>query len=212
MRLYLVRHGETVHNDERRIQGPLLDGPLNARGLDQAERLAQWFAGKRVDAIYSSPMRRAMDTAAPLARAVNLPVGTCPGLVEFSWGDLLGKLDVGETRDQLAGALKRWEAGDLDYAVPNGETPKQAWVRAVAELGTIFEAHEDQHVVIVAHGRLNKVILAGLISGDLSKMEAYPQPNAGIAVCEYDGRDWKLVSTIGTEHLHGIGSLEEQAS
>jgi broad specificity phosphatase PhoE len=81
MRLHLVRHGETDHNVARRIQGPLLDDPLNARGAQQAEALARRFAaerekGLRLAAVYSSPLKRAWMTAEAVARAAGAP--PCP--------------------------------------------------------------------------------------------------------------------------------------
>ena len=81
MELFLIRHGLPVR--EERSDGSRADPPLSAEGREQSDRLARWFAGRPVDAIYSSPLRRAAETAAPVAEQLGLPIQTEAGVSEF---------------------------------------------------------------------------------------------------------------------------------
>ena len=211
MRLYLIRHGETDHNVERRIQGPLLDSPLNDRGRAQAEALGRRFAeqlqgGLRLDAIYASPLKRAWETAAAVARGAGVrEVHALPALIEFSWGDYLGQREA-DVADAMRAAHEHWRAGRVEYELPNGESPKRAWERAWEGLLPVLERHRDGDVALVAHGRINKIVLSGLLHRDLSRMEEFPQGNTSVTLVECDAKDvpegpWRLAYVNRTDHL-----------
>src|SRR5687768_15688948 len=82
MELLLIRHALPVRVDEGTVDGPA-DPELSAAGLEQAKALAGWLADERIDAIWSSPMRRARETASPLSERLGLEVVVDPGLAEF---------------------------------------------------------------------------------------------------------------------------------
>ena len=102
MRLVLVRHGQTAWNQSRRIQGCRSDVELGQTGKEQAERVALSLASRRIDAVYSSPLRRAMDTALAIAQACKLEVQVAPGLKEIDAGELEG-LCVDEMGEEHGG-------------------------------------------------------------------------------------------------------------
>lgn len=217
MRIHLIRHGETRHNAEGRIQGDLLDDGLNEVGRAQAEALWSYYARQRmrglvVSAIYTSPLQRARQTAERIAEALDLSAPhELSGLREISWGHHMGSLNQGPTRTDLTRVLDAWARGDLSASVLGGETPAQVWDRATRDVSRIVERHAIDDVIIIGHGRLNKILTSGLIHGHLHHMERYPQSNAGITILE--GPDpWRLIASSRTSHLEGIRTLEERAS
>ena len=98
MRWLLIRHGESVGNQEWRLQGQK-EFPMSKRGRRQAERLARRLGGMDVAAVYSSPIRRAGETAEVIAQRLGLAVQALPGVEEYDFGELSG-LTWGEIQQQ----------------------------------------------------------------------------------------------------------------
>jgi probable phosphoglycerate mutase len=133
--LLLVRHAETDWNAERRWQGHA-DVPLNARGLEQAQMLAQQLAGQPVDAIYASDLSRARDTAAAVGARLGVDVVVDPDLREIDVGPIEG-LTAEEAR-----GFEGW----------HGE-PKEAHAeRVLRAVRRIAERHPGERVLVVTHG------------------------------------------------------------
>ncbi|GEM_PF-351285 len=216
MRLFMVRHGETDHNVQRRIQGPLLDDSLNPRGRSQAKALEARFAAERakgleIAAVYASPLKRAWETAEGVARGAHAKeLRPAPWLIEFSWGVYLGKTEEGETLEAMKEMHRQWTAGRVDLAVPGGESPRLAWERASKGLFAALDAHRGQTVTTVAHGRINKILLAGLLHRDLARMDAFGQGNTSVTLLEHEddapwSEGWRAVYLNDKSHLAGVG-------
>lgn len=212
-----MRHGETDHNVARRIQGPLIDDSLNERGRQQAERLAARFEDERrkgvqLSAVYASPLKRAFETAEALARGAGVAqVTRLPEMIEFSWGIYLGREEKDILPDMHA-IHEQWEAGNMDHAPPEGESPQRAWNRARPAIERIFDKHRHDDVAIVAHGRINKIVLAALVARDLTRMEQFPQGNTSVTLLTHPAdapfdASWRLAYVNDKEHLGDLGSL-----
>lgn len=147
--ILLARHGETDWNLERRVQGHT-DRSLNERGLEQARALAESLAGERLDAVYASDLRRAVDTANEVARRHGLDVVALPELREKHFGTWEGLTD----EDVLARFpdARRGHWGD-------GETPDQLADRVLAGLRRIAAEHPGGHVLVVTHGGPLRAVL-----------------------------------------------------
>lgn len=237
MRLYVIRHGQTDANVQGVLQGPRIDLPLNARGRAEARALARWFESRPVDHILSSPLKRARETAEAVAAVTRAPVTFHDELVEMDWGVYMGRENTGEIHDAMNHYLGRWSAGDHDAAPPQGESPvvvASRVRRALArELASFEVAVPNGALAVVAHGRLNKVLLALLVHGDLATMESFGQGNAGVTVLDGayrarprvdrdEGADggstrarvdapdslgsWQARMVNGVEHLSGLAS------
>lgn len=143
--LLIARHGETEWNREDRYQGHA-DPPLNATGRAQAERLGTNLAEEPVDAIYSSDLRRASETAEIVGARLGLPVGQEPGLREIDVGSWQGL-----TKAQIDG--RPWD----------GETYERHSERVMRALRAIAAHHPDGRVLVVSHGgslrRVQKAVL-----------------------------------------------------
>ena len=153
--LYLVRHGETSYNAARRIQGSV-DIPLNERGIQQAEEAAEKLASLGVDAIVSSPMRRARQTAEIIARRLALDVLFMPVFVERRMGFFEG-MPFQEISEKYA---QEWEAWTHQFfaSPPDAESIFDVSVRVKQGLDEIRVRFPDDTVLLVAHGFVGRVI------------------------------------------------------
>lgn len=152
-----------------RVQGSRLDAPLTEVGLRQALDLGKRLAAECITAVYTSPLLRARETAIAIASEARLPVlGPLPGLTEFSWGDLDGRLRA-DVETQINALEGRWRAGELDATPPGGESLKAAHARAHAEVVRVAQRHPGERVVLVTHAGIARILVAGA-RGDLSEL------------------------------------------
>jgi broad specificity phosphatase PhoE len=132
--LLIARHGETDWNREQRWQGHA-DPPLNELGRAQADELAEALAGEELEAIYSSDLRRAFETAEIVGRRLGLPVTSDPDLREIDVGSWSGL-----TREQLEG--REWD----------GESKELHGRRVLEAVRRIAAQHPEGRVLVVTHG------------------------------------------------------------
>jgi probable phosphoglycerate mutase len=159
--ILLARHGETDWNSERRWQGHA-DQPLNEAGREQARELAESLAGRGVDAIYSSDLLRAHETARIVAERLGLFVEVDAGLREVDVGDWAGHVHSEIERSDPEG-FRRWRAGGKGWN--GGESYEQMGARVVATVLRIAERHAGETLLIVTHGgsiRACRATAAGL--------------------------------------------------
>jgi broad specificity phosphatase PhoE len=146
--LLLVRHGETDWNRERRFQGHA-DPPLNDAGREQAHELAESLAREGIDAIYTSDLQRARETAEILAARFGSEVVALRELREIDVGDWQG-LTWPEIEERHPDGAARW--GRDGHGWDGGETYDQLRERIVAALRGIAARHPGQRVLVVGHG------------------------------------------------------------
>ncbi len=146
--LYLVRHGETDWNAQRRIQGST-DIPLNDAGRAQAAAAGRLLAQVGCEAVMTSPLSRAFETATIIADELGLPDPICLStLVERSYGEAEG-LDWQEVDARFPG----------DTVVPGRETREEVTARVVPALLELAVAHPEKAVVVVTHGGVIRSVL-----------------------------------------------------
>lgn len=150
LQLVLVRHGESEGNRDGAFTGHS-PSPLTARGRAQAERVADALAAPPPDAVYASDLRRAVDTAAPLAARLGLSVIAREGLRERDMGAWVGRtfkdIEANDPDD-----WRRLVDRDLDHRPPQGESHRECAARVGAALAEIVAAHPEGRVVVVSHG------------------------------------------------------------
>jgi 2,3-bisphosphoglycerate-dependent phosphoglycerate mutase len=160
MELVLVRHAEPVRVGPGESGGAPVDPELTRRGLEQAERLGAWLAGEPVHHVVSSPLRRATQTAVPVAKAHGLAAEIVDGLREWDADadHYIPMEELRETKDDRWQAMVegRWE----DYG---GENPERFRGRIVPTLDGLIDAHPGETVVVVCHGGVINVYLAALL-------------------------------------------------
>lgn len=145
--IYLVRHGATDWNVNKRAQGTA-DIPLNETGEMQALHTAEELSKVTVDHVYTSDLQRACYTAEAIAKAHDLEVVKEPRFREIDQGEWTG-LTVDEIRGRWP---DRWGPARHYSERPGGESPQEVRTRALAALKDVVEKHPDENVVIVSHG------------------------------------------------------------
>jgi broad specificity phosphatase PhoE len=164
-RLLLVRHGETEWNKEGRYHG-VTDVELSKVGLEQARRLSQRLAKEKPDALYSSPLKRAMQTAQQIAEVHNMSIVPRDELRELNLGDFEGKRFRG-AGDEGRPLEAAWEVGNVDFTPPGGETLYQLHDRVAGFLSALGVRHSERTVLIVSHGGTLRVMICHLMGIEL---------------------------------------------
>ena len=201
MLLYLIRHGQTDWNCERRCQG-FTDSELNAAGRAQAELLGRHFSKLKLEAIYSSTLRRALDTAQVIARYHDAPVKPSDAFRELNQGEFEG-LTLSELFSQHSDFLERWVKDPADLTLPGGESMREVQERAWAALSEIISAHPVGNVVVVAHNLCNLALLCRIMKLDLSNFRRLRQDESAVNLIEF-GERWPhpvVVRLNDTRHL-----------
>ncbi len=185
-RLVLIRHGETDWNVEGRYQGQA-DPPLNGRGVAQAHRLAEALRGVGLEVLYTSPLRRARQTAEVVAEALGLPLYEEPRLMEIHQGDWQGRLRA-EIAARYPELFRRWLEEPWSVTPPGGESLAQVQARVYAALDEIIARHPGGCVGLVTHRipiALIKVRYQGL---DPDAVRTLELPNTYYEVLMVGGR------------------------
>ena len=184
--LILVRHGETVHNVAGIAQG-WGDSELSERGQQQVARLAEQVRHYEPDAIYSSPLMRAMTTAQSIATVTGLPVQTLDGLREMNYGRWEGQRFL-EVRKKDEEIYRRWISED-DFPCPDGESHSEVLARLKSALES---ASASKRPVIVTHGTAIRIAATALLGLPLSASRRFAQDNAAINVFVRRQHHWVL--------------------
>jgi broad specificity phosphatase PhoE len=152
--LILIRHGESVWNVEGRWQGQA-DPPLSERGRSQARDAVWRIAALEAEALYSSNLRRAHETALILGRRIGLEPRVEPRLREFNVGVWSG-LTKPEIERRWPGQYARFSFRELDFRPGGGESPRELMARVHEALDEIAHRHAGQRVLLVSHGGVAK--------------------------------------------------------
>jgi probable phosphoglycerate mutase len=196
--LILVRHGETVWNTQRRMQG-YRDSPLSALGLWQARQLARRLARQPFSALYSSDLGRAHRTAGSIAEATGHAIIADAGLRERHFGVFEG-LTAAEIENGYPEEYARFRSRDPDYVVPGGESARVFRDRCMASLERIARHHRAQTVVIVTHGLVLDMAYRAAQGLPLDAQRPVPLLNASLNVFSHAG-GWRLESWGDVAHL-----------
>jgi broad specificity phosphatase PhoE len=143
----LVRHGATIWNQTKRAQGQA-DIPLSEKGRAEARGTAHDLADLRIEAVYSSDLKRALDTALPIAERHGVEVVTDPGFREIDQGQWTG-LSTSEIKERWPDL---WGSARHYSTRPGGESPDQVRARALDALRRVVANHPHGMVVVVSHG------------------------------------------------------------
>jgi broad specificity phosphatase PhoE len=180
--LILARHGETDWNRENRFQGHA-DPPLNALGRGQSAELAETLAGEALARVYTSPLRRASETAEIVARRLGLEVEPLEPLREIDVGAWSGL-----TRDDVAArfpeSYARWlDQGPLGYE--DGETYEQLEARVVPAIRGLAARHPTETILVITHGGPTRVMQAHAAGIDYAEARRRETVLANCAVCRF---------------------------
>jgi broad specificity phosphatase PhoE len=194
--LFLARHGQTDWNAMRRFQGES-DVGLSERGRAQAGALGRAFSGRRLAAVYTSPLLRARETAAIAVGDAALPVTAVEALRELSLGQWEGRT-VDEIRREEGDPYLAWLRAPHDCPPPGGEPLDQVAARVREALARIAAAHRPgEEVLIVAHGGVISVYVCALLGSSFNSLWRLRVDNCSLTVVKPP----RLVSINDTAHL-----------
>jgi probable phosphomutase (TIGR03848 family) len=157
MDFYLVRHGSNDYLAKQLLAGRSPNVHLNAEGRDEAERLASTLGTLGIQAVYSSPLERAIETAEPTAKRLGLEIQVRPEILEIDFGDWTGKALRDLDRDA---AWKNFNLYRSGTRIPNGETMLEAQNRMIAFVERLQRENRDETVALFSHGDPIKSVFA----------------------------------------------------
>ena len=163
-RIYMVRHGATQLSAEDRFAGAV-EVELSEEGKFQASRLAERLADDHIAAVYSSPMKRTLQTATILAAPHRLPVTPRDGLREIHHGhwESMRRADV---EAQFSDEYAAWEEDPFTFAPQGGEAGVNVIARALPIIREIVLDHPGQNVLVISHKATLRLIISSLLGFD----------------------------------------------
>lgn len=204
-RLYLVRHGQTAWNAQKRIQGQL-DMALSPEGREQARHLACRLRDFNVHSLYSSDLCRARETAEIIADMVGLGLdGTFAALREIDFGRWAGRTlaEIGEAEPER---LAWWREDAFQRRVPDGECFQDVMQRAVACINELLEKNRGRNILVVSHGGPLTHIIGEFLKLDMESRARLGLGNCSLTVlapAEEPG-SWQAEILNATDHLSGF--------
>lgn len=197
-RIFIVRHAEAEGNIFRRAHG-WYNAPLTENGLKQVENLQKRLAGEHIDVIYSSDLRRTMQTAGAPSSACGLEIIPEPGLRELAMGDW-ENLSWGDCH-HIDPVLTDKFADNPDWRAPNSESVREMYERTGEALHRILARHEGQTVCLVSHSVAIRALMARMIYGGLESFGGVKMVgNASLSLIEYENGAFTPIFLGSNEH------------
>ena len=170
--IYLVRHGETAHNRDGLGLGRA-DVELTELGRRQAEAVGARFSKVRFDRILSSPLQRARDVAAEIARQGTAPVEAVEALTELDVGETEGML-LGEVRTDYPDFIRAWASADGHLTrMPGGESMVELDGRIASLAEELVKDAETSPIVVVSHNFVLRALLCRLLGLEVAKFRSF---------------------------------------
>lgn len=200
--IYLVRHGQTAWNREEIFRGRT-DVPLDETGLHEATSAAAFFREREIEALYSSPLSRAWQTAEKIASVVHREVNPLPGIIDMSFGNWEGR-SLKDVREMDPERYRQWREETHLLRLPGGETLDEVRGRAMEALEEVIARHAEKTVVLVSHRVVNKVILCGILDLDNSHFWQMGQDTTAINLIQHKDGKFSLLLMNETCHLRSL--------
>jgi broad specificity phosphatase PhoE len=196
--LILARHGETVWNIEKIYRGRS-DVDLDKVGVKQAELLGKYLTNYGIEAIYSSPLKRALDTANAIARYQKIGVHIAEGLIDIDYGKWQA-LPEQEVKRLYPILHNEWHNNPHKIIMPGGESLEDVRRRAIEVVNDVISRYQGS-VVLVSHRVVNKVLICSLLGLDNSHFWNIKQDVGGITIFNYADEGFVLTRHNDTAHL-----------
>ncbi len=206
--LILIRHCEAYGNWMRVFQGHT-DAPVSEKGERQLEALRARFQSVPYDAIYSSPLRRAYQTA-QAANTRDLPIQVEPGLIEINGGQWEGKKWI-ELPEQFPDSFADWSLHPSRFQAPGGESMRQVYDRVWEAANRIAAQNPGKRVICVSHGCAIRNLLCRALGKPLEELDTVDWcDNTAVSVLRFDGEKFAVELQNDNSHLTGALSTFAQ--
>jgi len=203
VKLILVRHGQTLWNREKRVQG-VSDIALSNRGMAQVDNLARSLRNEKIDTIISSPLTRAVQTAEAINYYHNLPIEYEEDLMELNMGDFEG-MAFQEMITNHGDLLERWVRDPSSLVIPGGESLVELQERAWGVVERVVGKSET--TLLAAHNFTIMTILCKIKEIDLSYIRQVHVDVASKTLVEFKNGVGKVVSYNDIVHLAGCENV-----
>lgn len=198
MELLIIRHALPIR---RELDSGAADPELSEAGHEQAAHLSRYLVDERIDALYSSPLARARETAAPLSAAKSLDVVTSPGIAEWDQNSP----EYVPVEELKANNDPRWQAM-LDGAWDSDESEAEFRDRVVSSIESIIAEHRGQRVAVVCHGGVINGYLSHILGLDsFARGFFYPNYTSINRVAAASSGEREVITVNETAHLRGTG-------
>lgn len=203
-RFYILRHGETEWNSDHNRYCGKSDIPLSTVGKNQSQKAADFLKNVSLNIIYSSPLKRAQETAKPISQIHSLPIHTDARISEIDFGEWEGQTKR-EISREYPEIWERWLADPVNVkAGRSGETALQVFERCNDFFQAKIRQHPNDNVLVVSHNTTNRIFMAGSLSMPLRLYRKLFQSNTGISILELSADDMKWLQMNNTSHLNQI--------
>jgi len=204
MELYFVRHGETIWNVEKRFQGSS-DSPLTEKGILQAKLLSNHLKNIDFNKFYSSPAKRAMDTANIIIGDRKQNLNVIHEFAEINIGDMEG-VESHIFKEKYPELFHNFffSTENYDPTIIKGESFKDLEIRVKEGLDKLISIHNpEDRILLVSHGGTLRTLF-NLIDKDNNNEPHRILANTSISIVKYKDNNFNLISFSGTKHLEGI--------
>ena len=180
LNLYLIRHGQTDFNLQGIVQGGGIDAPLNETGRLQGRKFFEMYQSVPFDGLFRTDLQRTWQTI-ELFQKPEKKLVKMPEFRELNWGILEGKKGTPEIKGEFERITSAWKRGELNVKIEGGESPLEGWERVRSGLDKLKQQFPNGgNVLLCAHGRINRVFLAGITGRGLENMDGFPHSNTGL--------------------------------
>ncbi|MEO6037656.1 MAG: histidine phosphatase family protein [Saprospiraceae bacterium] len=207
MLIYILRHGETEFNRLGIVQGSGVDTDLNETGQMQARAFFEAYRDIDFQLIITSKLKRTHQTVQAFIDQ-NIPWIQTPDINEISWGEHEGLPTSPEHAEHFRRTIVHWQNGNLEAALPGGESASQLLER-VGRFVEWLKTRPEQRIVVATHGRTLRCLLTLLKGLGPADMEGMPHANTGCYVVRYENDQFRFEMENDLRHLQpslsGIG-------
>ncbi|NLX70122.1 MAG: histidine phosphatase family protein [Clostridiales bacterium] len=200
MFIYITRHGETKWNDAGKTQG-VKNISLTGRGRDQANKLARRLKNEPIQFIYSSDLKRAVETASIIGDEIGRDYIVTPYLREANFGGWEG-YTLKEIEERYPGQLDQWYK-DPDFCAPDGESINRVKQRIKYFIDLIKKQNikKEQGILVVSHALTSKILITELLGLPVSFIKKIKQSNTGLTIIQAIPDEGVLILHNDTCHL-----------
>lgn len=184
--IYLIRHGMSVQNQQDLLSG-VSDVPLSQVGREQCARLRNFFIKFPVEAVFASPLSRAIESAEIIFPQHEVIVDE--GLIEFDYGDYEG---VPRTHDDEI--MRRWHSAPGEVRFPGGKSVREHAVEVYNEILSIAQHTQADRIACVSHRTTIRLIVAQILGLDLNKFRLLPCSNCSVTTLLFEDGTLRLQS------------------
>ncbi len=182
-RLYLIRHGDTVDEETKKIYKGRLDIPLSTKGAARMRQTAEFLSTVPLAAIYASSLSRCVESARIIANRSNKEIHTTDALQEIDFGAWEG-MSFDEIAQEYPEHFEAWMKDPGIHTPPRGEPLEKVRQRVIAELQGIVKRHSGTSVAVVAHGGVLRMAICSLMGIAPSKLFSIGQDYGCISIVD----------------------------